>query len=91
MPVVAHDRATFGGMLFASGWVFLLPVLWGWSKGSAWLWWTLLSAGLGAYAAAIGVHFAVGYTDPIHLLPAFAGLGLLSLGLALSYSYLCGR
>jgi dihydroorotate dehydrogenase len=90
VPLVAHDRATFGGMLLASGWVFLLPALWGFRFGSAWLWWTLLGAGLAAYAAAIGVHFAVGYLNLMHLLPAFAGLLIFLLGLGLSYSYLCG-
>jgi dihydroorotate dehydrogenase len=88
VPLVAHDRATFGGMLLASGWAFLLPALWGYRPGSAWLWWTLLVAGVSAYAAAIIVHFAVGYTDAMHLFPAFAGLALLLVGLALSYSYL---
>jgi hypothetical protein len=89
VPLVAHDRATLGGMLLASGWVFLLPALWGFRNGSAWLWWTLLVAGLSAYAAAIGVHYAVGYTDLMHLLPAFAGLAVFLLGLGLCYSYLC--
>jgi hypothetical protein len=88
VPLVAHDRATFGGMLLASGWAFLLPALWGYRPGSAWLWWTLLLAGVSAYAAAIVVHFAVGYTDAKHLFPAFAGLALLLVGLGLSYSYL---
>jgi hypothetical protein len=88
VPLVAHDRATFGGMLLASGWVFLLPALWGFRRGSAWLWWSLLAGGLSAYAAAIGVHYAVGYTDLHHLIPAFAGLFLFVLGLGLSYPYL---
>ncbi len=89
VPLVAHDRATLGGMLLASGWVFLLPVLWGFRNGSAWLWWTLLVAGCSAYAAALGIHLDVGYTSLVHLLPAFGGLGLLLLGLGLSYSWLC--
>ncbi len=89
VPLVAHDRATFGGMLLAGGWAFLLPALWGFRNGSAWLWWTTLAAGLTGYSAAIGVHYAVGYTDPMHLLPAFSGLGVLLLGLGLSQSYLC--
>jgi dihydroorotate dehydrogenase len=88
VPLVAHDRATFGGMLLASGWAFLLPALWGFRRGSAWLWWSLLAGGLSAYAAAIGVHYAVGYTDLHHLVPPFAGLALFALGLGLSYSYL---
>lgn len=89
VPVVAHDRATLGGMLLAGGLVFLLPALWGFRNGSAWLWRTLLVAGLSAYSAAIGVHYAVGYTDAGHLLPAFAGFGVFLLGLGLARGYLC--
>lgn len=89
-PLIAHDRATLGGMLLSSGWGLLLPALWGYRRGETWLWWTLLVAGLSAYAAAIGVHLTVGYTDFHHLLPAFGGLGLYLLGLALSRPYLCG-
>jgi dihydroorotate dehydrogenase len=90
VPLVAHDRATLGGMLLASGWAFLLPALWGFRNGSAWLWWTMLLAGCSAYAAAIGIHCSVGYLSPMHLLPAFGGLGVFLLGLGLSASYLCG-
>jgi hypothetical protein len=90
VPLVAHDRATLGGMLLASGWVFLLPALWGFRNGSAWLWWTMLVAGCSAYAAALGIHFTVGYMSLVHLLPAFGGLAVLLLGLGLSYSWLCG-
>ena len=90
VPLVAHDRATLGGMLLASGWIFLLPVLWGFRQGSAWLWWSLLVAGCSAYAAALGIHCSVGYMSLVHLLPAFGGLVILLLGLGLSYSWLCG-
>ncbi len=89
VPLIAHDRATFGGMLLSAGWAFLLPALWGFRRGAAWLWWALLTAGLAAYVAAIGVHFAVGYTELMHLVPAFAGLILFLMGLALSFKYLC--
>jgi hypothetical protein len=89
VPLIAHDRATLGGMLLASGWVFLLPALWGFRTGSAWLWWTLLVAGLSAYAGALGIHYTVGYTSWMHLLPVFGGLGIFLLGLWLSRSYLC--
>jgi hypothetical protein len=91
VPLVAHDRATFGGMLLASGWVLLLPALWGYRRGSRWLWWCFLIAGLAAYAAALGVHFTVGYLSVKHLLPAFAGLALLVIGLILSYPFLCRK
>jgi len=88
IPLVAHDRATLGGMLLASGWVFLLPALWGYRRGSSWLWWALLIAGSIAYAAGIVVHYAVGYLSFKHLLPAVGGYGLLLVGLILSYPFL---
>ena len=91
VPLVAHDRATLGGMLLAAGWVFLLPSLWGFRRGSAWLWWGLLIGGVIAYAAAISVHYAVGYLSVKHLLPAFGGLGLLLVGLVLAYPFLCRK
>jgi dihydroorotate dehydrogenase len=89
VPLVAHDRATLGGMLLASGWIFLLPALWGYRRGASWLWWILLIAGSIAYAAAIAVHYAVGYLSVKHLLPALGGFALLLVGLILSYPYLC--
>jgi dihydroorotate dehydrogenase len=87
--LVAHDRASFGGMLLASGLVFLMSALWGFRRGARWLWWTTLLAGAPGYAAAIGVHFAVGYENVWHLAPAFAGLAMFLTGLALTYPYLC--
>jgi len=89
VPLVAHDRASFGGMLVASGLTFLMTSLWGFRRGTAWVWWTLLAAGLSAYSAAIGIHMAVGYRSPWHLAPAFAGLGLFLAASALSRPYLC--
>ncbi len=89
LPLVAHDRATFGGMLVATGLVLLLACLWGFRAGNGWLWWTLLPAGVAGYAPAIAVHLAVGYTDGMHLLPAFLGLGVYLLALALAHPYLC--
>jgi len=91
IPVVAHDRASLGGMLLANGLAMLLAVLWSWRRGRAWLWWTLASAGLPAYVCAIGVHLHVGYTDLHHLLPAFLGAALWATGLALGRGYLCAR
>ncbi len=81
IPLVAHDRATLGGMLIAAGLIYLLASLWGLRRGAAWLWHSFLWSGLAAYAAAIGVHYVVGYVNLRHLLPAFAGLSLLLCGL----------
>jgi dihydroorotate dehydrogenase len=89
LPLIAHDRATFGGQLVSAGLVLLLPALWGFRPCSAWLWWTLLVAVVLAYACAIAVHLTVGYTDLWHLTPAYGGLAVFLLGLGLSYPYLC--
>lgn len=89
LPLVAHDRASFGGMLLSVGLAMLFSTLWGFRRGTPWLFWALLAAGLAGYAGGIGVHLVVGYTSPMHLLPAFAGLGAFLTGLALSRGYLC--
>jgi hypothetical protein len=88
IPLVAHDRATLGGMLLASGLAVLPTALGGFHQGRRWLWWTLLAAGTPASASAIGVHFAVGYTNLWHLAPAFLAAGSFVLALVLSYPYL---
>jgi hypothetical protein len=89
LPLVAHDRAGFGGALVSDGLGVLLCSLWGFRAGARWLWWTLLGAGLPGYVAALGVHVAVGYLDLGHLGPAVVGLSLFAIALALSYPYLC--
>jgi hypothetical protein len=88
-PLIAHDRATFGGMLVACGLVALLSALWGFRQGRRWLWWSLLASGTPALAAAIGVHLVVGYTSLWHLAPAFVAAGVFLLGLVLSQPFLC--
>lgn len=88
---VAHDRATLGGMLWASGMGMLLSVLWCHQRGANWLWWAVFGLGLPAYAATLGLHWWVGYTDWRHILPAVAGLALWAGGLGLSAGYLRGR
>jgi dihydroorotate dehydrogenase len=90
MPLVAHDRAGFGGALVSDGIGVLLTSLWGFRAGARWVWWTLLGAGLPGFAAALGVHVAVGYLDPVHLAPAIAGALLFVLALGLSYPFLYG-
>jgi dihydroorotate dehydrogenase len=83
IPLVAHDRATLGGMLLASGIVYLLGSLWGLRRGNTWLWNVFCWSGIAAYTCAIGVHLHVGYVDGEHLLPAVAGFILLMSGLLL--------
>jgi dihydroorotate dehydrogenase len=86
--VVAHDRASLGGMLLACGVAMLFPVLWCCRRGETWLWWAMAGLGLPAYGAALGIHFAVNYTDWRHIVPALIGLGLWLGGLVLTREYL---
>lgn len=91
LALVAHDRATFGGMLISCGIVMLLATMWGFAAGRAWLWRTLLSAGVVGYGCTIAVHFLVGYVDFFHLLPAYAGFALHLAALGLAWPYLRWR
>ena len=50
---------------------------------------TFLLAGTPGYLAAIGVHYAVGYTNWWHLVPVFSGFSLLVAALILCYPYMC--
>jgi len=88
VPLIAHDRAGLGGLLFAEGIGVLLISLWGFREGARWLWWTYLIAGLVGFAGALGVHQTIGYLDPLHLAPAYVGLMLFAAGLSLSFAYL---
>jgi hypothetical protein len=83
VPLIAHDRAGFGGALIASGLAATLCVWCG--RPSRSLWQALAIAGVAGFGPALGVHFAIGYTDPIHLAPAVGGAGLYAAGLALTF------
>ena len=83
VPLIAHDRAGFGGAICATGITVLFCVWCG--KPSKSLWQVLLFAGVVGFAAAIGVHPVVGYTDLFHLAPAILGAGMFVLGLALTF------
>ncbi len=88
IPLIAHDRAGFGGGLVANGVAVLLIGLWGFRQGARWLWWTLLIGGVPAFAGAIGTHIQVGYLDTFHLLPAYLAVIVYVAGLYLAFPYL---
>jgi dihydroorotate dehydrogenase len=90
-PLIAHDRASFGGMLLACGVATLLSALWGFQRGQAWLWWTLMIGGNVAYLAALAVHVNVGYSSHLHLLPVYGGLAWLWAAGLFSYPFMAGR
>ena len=91
IALVAHDRATFGGMLLAAGVAVLLSSLWGFRRGHAWLWWTLVIGGSFGFSCTIWIHIQVGYTSLKHLLPAYGGLLWMILAAGLCYGYLHDR
>jgi hypothetical protein len=82
VPLIAHDRAGFGGAVGCFG-VALLVSVWCATFSRA-FWFALAIAGATIFGAAIGVHFAVGYTDATHLGPAFVGAMLYLAGLVLT-------
>lgn len=83
VPLIAHDRAGFGGGL-CSGGIALVGIIWC-ATPSRSLWQLLTLVGVVGFSCAIVVHFVIGYTDPLHLAPAVAGAALFAAGLVLSY------
>jgi len=88
VPLVAHDRASLGGMLIANGLAVWLSAQWGFRAGARWLWRAFAAGGSLAFGAALAVHFAVGYTSPLHLAPAIAGWVIWAAALALTRDWL---
>jgi hypothetical protein len=83
VPLIAHDRAGFGGGVCTYGALMFFCV---WCGGpSPALWQALSLSGLAAFATAIGVHPIIGYTDPVHLAPAIVGAACFLAGLVLTF------
>ncbi|MBY0503243.1 MAG: hypothetical protein K2X03_05015 [Bryobacteraceae bacterium] len=73
VPVIAHDRAGFGGGLFSTGTIlFFLARYAALTRSFIEIVFLMGSAG---FVCTIGVHVAVGYTDFLHVLPAVLGFG----------------
>lgn len=89
IPLIAHDRAGFGGALFSFGIAMFASVLFH-PVGRS-LWQALALAGLSGFATAIGIHPAIGYTSVSHLAPAVAGCLLYIAGLVLTRPAAHGR
>jgi len=83
VPLIAHDRAGFGGGLLSCG-VTVALIVWK-SPMTRSLWQALLVAGGAGFACAIGVHFCIGYTDWFHLLPGVLGGALFVCGIVLTW------
>jgi hypothetical protein len=74
IPVISHDRAEFGGALCSIGCLLLFMARCAELNRS--LIEIIAVMGCTGFASAIGVHFAVGYVDLFHLLPAFVGFSV---------------
>jgi hypothetical protein len=83
LPVIAHDRAGFGGGLVSIGLMVIVIVRHA-PVSRSFLQVMMLSGGAGFFAA-IGVHFAVGYLNLWHLAPAFTGAAIFFTGWALTW------
>ena len=84
IPLIAHDRAGFGGGLASAGLAMLLTVWCGRLTRS--LWQALLFAGIAGFATAIGVHPIIGYNSATHLAPAVGGALLYFIGIFMTRS-----
>lgn len=83
VPLIAHDRAGFGGGICTCGIAVLICVWCGQPSKS--LWQALCLAGIAGFSTAIGIHPAVGYNNFIHLAPAMMGALMFTVGLVLCY------
>jgi len=82
VPLIAHDRAGFGGALVSCGVAMFLAVVYG--RPSRSLWQALALAGMFGFACAIGIHPIIGYTNLFHLGPAMMGCVVFAIGVILS-------
>jgi hypothetical protein len=71
VPLIAHDRAGFGGGLLTVGVLVAFCICY--APTTRALLQTLVLAGTAGFGCAIGVHFVEGYTDAFHLAPAWIG------------------
>jgi len=74
IPVISHDRAGFGGGLCSTGCLLLFIARCAELNRS--LVEIVTVMGCAGFGCALGVHFAVGYMEFLHLLPAYAGFTL---------------
>ena len=82
VPLIAHDRAGFGGGLASCGIAMFLSIWFGTLSRS--LWQALSIAGVAGFATAIGIHPIIGYNSVTHLAPAVMGAIVFFTGLVLA-------
>ena len=65
VPLIAHDRAGFGGGIACCG-LTVLMIVWK-ARPTLALWQALLLGGVTGFGCAIGVHYPIGYLIVSHL------------------------
>src|SRR5207249_4639826 len=71
IPLLAHARAGFGGGVCSGGLALFLSI---WcSPSTRNLWQALLLAAISGFSTAIAIHPLIGYTNLLHLTPAYLG------------------
>ena len=83
VPLIAHDRAGFGGGVATCG-ITMFLCIWCGSR-SRHLWQAVAISGAAGFSTAILIHPAIGYNDIIHIAPACIGAALFVAGLVLSH------
>jgi hypothetical protein len=79
IPLIAHDRAGFGGGLTSCGLTVLL-IAWK-ARPALALWQALLVSGISGFGCAIGVHYTMDYLTVSHLAPAWTGAVIYTIGI----------
>jgi hypothetical protein len=83
VPLIAHDRAGFGGGVCCCGLTMFFCIFC--SDPSRSLWQALAVTGIPGFGTAIGVHYPIGYTSFTHLAPAYLGATMFVVGMLLTY------
>ena len=83
LPLIAHDRAGFGGGLASCGLTVFL-IVWK-ARPTLALWQALAVAGVTGFGCAIGVHFLMRYLIVSHLIPACVGAAIYTVGVICLY------
>lgn len=89
LPLIAHDRAGFGGALLSCGVAMFLVVIY--ARPSRSVWQALAIAGVAGFATAVGIHPIIGYTSLTHLGPAVFGCVVFFVGLGMTWRAKGGR
>jgi len=79
IPLIAHDRAGFGGGLASCG-ITIALIVWK-ARPAIALWQALLVGGMTGFGCAIGVHYPMGYLSASHLAPAWSGAAIYLMGI----------